>query len=1053
MAILDNYNIEQQLELVYVGYYNRGADTYGLKFWQDEYALGLTVKHQSASTVLDNIANAFAPQPETAALYPLLGNTLAPLTPEAVSSFLTSVYANLFNRQPDTAGFNYWSNQILTGKVGLGEAVLVIANGATGNDLILLQNKVTAALNFTHETADAGLGVSEATTNQAFLDEAHTVLGLVTTNPASLVVAAASVTAFIASGDGWDPVTFTLTPAIDLLDTRAADNVVGNNTTFTPGDNIKGDAKIELFMGASNETFATQTIDGSDLVAISTAVGAPTLVTSQWKNVNNVLLDKSTGSVTFNDLQASTNDAATGAAGTTYWIKDFVTANTATFNFDAQAVDGADTQVNLRVKEVTGNVVLNGGNIETASIAIDDVEGEESHLASLSVQGIKTLELTGGKAGIDFSIDSPLNAGLVKIDASTVSSNLTLNVSNSTEAMNILLGSGDDTLITGDTLGSAAAQDTIDGGEGADLVTAVFTTAGTRQPAMTNVEEMTVTFNAAATVDFRDTDDLATINVLSSSDRISFRNMDSTVSEINVSGNQASNQAHRLFFDKGGDVTVNWTNQTATDPNAGELIFQDVRGVNFVHSGPFDTFFDDVVGDGNDAVFSFDDSLKTLSITNNGPGDLYLLGGNGDEAVAGTRNMTDLTIAGKDGDIAISGDIDTIRNLENLTITADNGSYVALDDIGSGFDAINGGTGYGLQLDNVLIKTGSGNSTTVEFDDLRADDSFISTVTIEAGNSSQINIDRIVAQSISDMTVTLAEDSNLSWNNNNPFDIDMNIQGDSLVVKGSGSMSQLDFGDEAFAKMDFSGLSTAVDVRWLNDDSGSNVIGTGADDTFLGGRGNDVIHGGSGNDFIAGNNGADTLFGEEGIDTVYGGRGLDNITLGGGNDLAIVGFVGPNADIISDFVSGADDLQIDISDFETGGIDLVRGDSGSVGAGNAPTWATINGQVVTTAGPYDNANLFQITGTYANAAALEAAIQGGGSRQIATSFLNAFDFEVNDALAVVWSDGANTHVSQAKVTAVVNAGFIDTYNFDVTDVVTLTGVPAIDVTDFRAFIA
>ena len=48
--------------------------------------------------------------------------------------------------------------------------------------------------------------------------------------------------------------------------------------------------------------------------------------------------------------------------------------------------------------------------------------------------------------------------------------------------MKVALGSGDDKLITGDTLGGAAKKDAIDGGEGADHVTAVFTTAGTLSP-------------------------------------------------------------------------------------------------------------------------------------------------------------------------------------------------------------------------------------------------------------------------------------------------------------------------------------------------------------------------------------------------------------------------------------------------------------------------------------------------------------------------------------------------------------------------------------------
>ena len=79
--------------------------------------------------------------------------------------------------------------------------------------------------------------------------------------------------------------------------------------------------------------------------------------------------------------------------------------------------------------------------------------------------------------------------------------------------------------------------------------------------------------------------------------------------------------------------------------------------------------------------------------------------------------MTDLSLNATGGDFAISGDIDTIRDLRHLTMTANGGNYLALDDVGSAVDAVNGGSGFGQMLETVDITTGS--NSTVSFDELQ----------------------------------------------------------------------------------------------------------------------------------------------------------------------------------------------------------------------------------------------------------------------------------------------------------------------------------------------
>ena len=177
-GLLGSLSVNQQLELIYVAYFNRAADPGGFGFWGGQNVLSQNAG-QSTAIALTNIANSFTPQPETIALYPFLGTSSLNLnTPEAqlgLTTFINSLYGNLFGHTPDVAGWAYWVGQLASGAVGLGAAALAIANGATGTDAITLQNKLAVALDFTTRTSTAGLGQAAPLPN-SFLIAAKSVL-------------------------------------------------------------------------------------------------------------------------------------------------------------------------------------------------------------------------------------------------------------------------------------------------------------------------------------------------------------------------------------------------------------------------------------------------------------------------------------------------------------------------------------------------------------------------------------------------------------------------------------------------------------------------------------------------------------------------------------------------------------------------------------------------------------------------------------------------------------------------------------------------------------
>jgi hypothetical protein len=199
-GVLSAFSLAQQTELIYIGYFDRSADGSGFGFWEGQDA-NAQAGGQSAALALTNIANSFTPQAETIALYPFLANPNPnfsdPTVQAGLSTFIENVYSNLFGHAADSGGLAYWVGQIETGAVGLGAAVLAIANGAQGSDATSLQNKTTVALDFTNLTKAANLPI-----NTAFFAEAKSVLvGVdgISLNDASVAAAEAAIAPWIAS--------------------------------------------------------------------------------------------------------------------------------------------------------------------------------------------------------------------------------------------------------------------------------------------------------------------------------------------------------------------------------------------------------------------------------------------------------------------------------------------------------------------------------------------------------------------------------------------------------------------------------------------------------------------------------------------------------------------------------------------------------------------------------------------------------------------------------------------------------------------------------------
>jgi Ca2+-binding RTX toxin-like protein len=161
-------------------------------------------------------------------------------------------------------------------------------------------------------------------------------------------------------------------------------------------------------------------------------------------------------------------------------------------------------------------------------------------------------------------------------------------------------------------------------------------------------------------------------------------------------------------------------------------------------------------------------------------------------------------------------------------------------------------------------------------------------------------------------------------------DIIIGSQGEDLILGNRGNDSidgsednDLIYGNE---NADFIDGNTGDDFLSGGKDS-DLILGGEGSDTLTGNSGDDTLCGGEGSDLLTGDRGSDLIDGCEGNDTIYGGQendtltggsgsdflsgdfGSDSLIGGSGSDVFVLG-IGSDSDVIADFRSGQDLLQL-----------------------------------------------------------------------------------------------------------------------------------------------
>jgi hypothetical protein len=127
-----------QIQMLYIGYYQRPADPEGLHYWADLL--------DSFGNDLHSVIDHFAYADESRQLY----------TGVAPQERVTQIYRALFNRDPEPEGLAYWTHQLETGATTPQLIVVHVIGAASPSDAMALSNKLEAANFYTRQVQETG---------------------------------------------------------------------------------------------------------------------------------------------------------------------------------------------------------------------------------------------------------------------------------------------------------------------------------------------------------------------------------------------------------------------------------------------------------------------------------------------------------------------------------------------------------------------------------------------------------------------------------------------------------------------------------------------------------------------------------------------------------------------------------------------------------------------------------------------------------------------------------------------------------------------------------
>ena len=496
------------IQKAYIAFFNRPADPLGLSWWEKQVAAN--------GGNLAAVINAFSASQEYKDLYAGMSG------PQIVNQ----LYNNLFGRNAEKAGLEFWVDALNRGAVNVGNIAFTMASGAQGDDAKVMANKVEVAQAFTAEldTTPEILGYSGTAAAQVAREFLSTVGASTDSLTAAKAAVATRVAAAVAAGGGQNgPVgsTFTLTGNIDAPGAVApatnTNGTSGNDTfsgvltttgsTINAGDNLVGGAGTDTFVinAVVDGALTSNAVTGSSIEVVQykhtdAEAGTARAVGVSVGNIAGVTRIETSGSSTL--ATADTVTFSSVGAGTA--LKVGSTQLNVTADYVAAATSGTADAASLILSGASkGTVTIGtaGTGFETVNISAD---GSASRLTALDMGASLTKMVVTGNQTV--RIDGTDSTNLKTIDASAMTAG-GLNIALGANGADVTFtgGAGNDRVVFDAT--KFNSNDTVTGGAGtdtlaladADLSDATLL-AAIKGAKVTGIEQLETTATGAVTI-------------------------------------------------------------------------------------------------------------------------------------------------------------------------------------------------------------------------------------------------------------------------------------------------------------------------------------------------------------------------------------------------------------------------------------------------------------------------------------------------------------------------------------------------------------------------
>lgn len=389
------------------------------------------------------------------------------------ASIVTAIYQSLFGRNPELAGLTFFVDALNKGTININNVAINILDGAKGDDLATVNNKITAANAFTAaiDTPDE----LAAYRGDAAADAGRSFLSPITSDDATIPSATATDAALAAIvtgvGPGGPGDIFTLTAAgagvsgnDNLVGTSGDDNFRAvDNNSLSSSDQLDGKGgfnTLNITDGAINGGTAAPVL--KNIALINNSDGTSTLDFSASTGVQKVVSIAANGETfTYKSADQAVTFGSSGLASGE--------AHTVEIQYASKPTDA--TVAHLAVNDAAGanTTFLFSGTGQGAALkhVSLDLESSAAGTATFGAELTKldSIAVTGAGHGV-VAIDAASQLTLTKFDASANTGGVSFTADLAKDA-SILGGSGTDTF---NFNGVAVGKLTISTGDGNDQV-------------------------------------------------------------------------------------------------------------------------------------------------------------------------------------------------------------------------------------------------------------------------------------------------------------------------------------------------------------------------------------------------------------------------------------------------------------------------------------------------------------------------------------------------------------------------------------------------------